>query len=180
MVLAHLPAGYILSSFIRTKHPVGRLFGLGLLGSVFPDFDLLYFYLLDHQQTFHRQYVTHLPFFWASITCLAIAFCLTDFGQKYRLAFLLFLSNVWLHLMLDSLIAPVYWLYPFSTEGLQLLSLNMERRYDYWLWNYLLNPIMFWEGSICVAAGALWILRRRKSPPPQGSLFQDNDRFSLQ
>lgn len=75
MILAHLPAGYLLCrlAYRRFRHriPSDRRFMLwGLRGSIAPDLDMLYFRLIDHQQTHHHEYVTHWPILWGSLLML--------------------------------------------------------------------------------------------------------------
>jgi inner membrane protein len=66
MLIAHLPAGYILGTFARNRWP-GRsgVMAAAMLGSVFPDIDMLYFHFVDGRQTHHHAYITHWPLFWA-------------------------------------------------------------------------------------------------------------------
>ena len=39
----------------------------GLLGSIFPDLDMFYFYFIDHRQHGHHCYWTHTPFYWITL-----------------------------------------------------------------------------------------------------------------
>lgn len=62
MLTAHLPAGYCLSRVTGTSLP-GAL-PVMLLFSVLPDFDLLWFYLVDNRSIHHHRYWVHIPAFW--------------------------------------------------------------------------------------------------------------------
>lgn len=79
MFIAHLPAGYLLSRPFARRNPsqARAIFGIGLLCSVLPDFDLAYFYLIDQRRTPHHDYWVHTPVFWlvlaAAIALLLIA-----------------------------------------------------------------------------------------------------------
>ena len=65
MFIAHLPAGYMLTTATqsRTGSTSRAILLTGLLASILPDFDLPYHFLLD-PQTQHHQYFTHWASFW--------------------------------------------------------------------------------------------------------------------
>ena len=61
MFIVHLPAGYLTTKVLlsHTKLPLSHrrtVVAVGLVGSIFPDLDLIYFYLLDNQKHLHHQY----------------------------------------------------------------------------------------------------------------------------
>jgi len=68
MFIAHLPAGYLLSRSLlaclplEQRVPLARrkLLAAGLIGSVLPDIDLIYFYLLADRLVGHHVYWTML------------------------------------------------------------------------------------------------------------------------
>ncbi|MDL2321036.1 hypothetical protein LJC47_01630 [Desulfosarcina sp. OttesenSCG-928-B08] len=71
MFIGHLPASYLVTCALDTKAPdlvPKRLRPLAvkvfLLAGIFPDIDLLYFYLIDNRSQHHHLYWTHLPFCW--------------------------------------------------------------------------------------------------------------------
>ena len=69
MLIAHLPSGYILSSYMLSplrRTPVRPVWLLiaGTLGGIFPDFDMLYFFFVDHGMVHHHRYATHWPLLW--------------------------------------------------------------------------------------------------------------------
>ena len=88
MLIAHLPAGYLLSKgMLAMEHlhhlsaqTKRRLVVAGMAGAIFPDIDLLYFYLIDHRQHGHHSYWTHLPLFWVIAMMIWIAL----FWQRSR------------------------------------------------------------------------------------------------
>ena len=69
MFIAHLPAGYLLTRFVVVKRGMAHIpsfqyrtfMALGLIGSLLPDVDMLYFYLIDNRQHLHHGYWTHIP-----------------------------------------------------------------------------------------------------------------------
>ena len=55
MFIGHLPAGYLLGRALRRRLGLSAWFGWELVGSVFPDIDLLWFYTLGHHKTLHHK-----------------------------------------------------------------------------------------------------------------------------
>lgn len=64
MFIAHLPAGYILGRTLTNKIQSKYVMSAALIGSVFPDLDMFWFYLVDNRQTHHHDYYTHWPVFY--------------------------------------------------------------------------------------------------------------------
>ena len=66
LFIAHLPAGYLLSRPFTRRNPsqARAIFGVGLLCSVLPDFDLAYFYLIDQRRTPHHDCWVYTPIVW--------------------------------------------------------------------------------------------------------------------
>lgn len=162
MVIAHLPAGYLLMKIMWPKSSSRAPLYAGLAGSIFPDFDLFYFYLMDDQQTFHHAYWMHLPFFWFSLACLVFLLCHRFGGAVLRWSCVAFFANIALHLCLDSIVVPLYWLRPFIADGFQLLTPEFTHLYDFWLWNYMLHPVFVLELAICFVALGLWAKRNHR------------------
>ncbi|WP_432722673.1 hypothetical protein R0381_001538 [Jeongeupia wiesaeckerbachi] len=66
MIIAHLPSGYVLSALILKHAPrlpasAAAIIVAGIVGALAPDFDMLWFHLVDHRQTHHHKYFTHWP-----------------------------------------------------------------------------------------------------------------------
>ena len=58
MFIAHLPSGYIFAKAILARYKFEKIstktvIVTMMLGAVFPDIDLVYFFLIDHQQVHH-------------------------------------------------------------------------------------------------------------------------------
>lgn len=137
MFIAHLPAGYLLTTRLQTKLQTRGLLWLGLLASVTPDFDLAYFYFLDQRQTLHHAYWTHIPAFWFFI--LAVALLLGFFIRKawYRPAVIIFFANIFLHFVLDTFVAGIKWVYPVSLISLRVFQVPAMQ--DLWILNFILH-----------------------------------------
>lgn len=149
MFVAHLPAGYLIGKAAQARDENGhrRLLFAALLGSVLPDFDLLYFYLIDGQSTLHHNYFTHLPFFWL---------CVSPFLLPSRTG-RVFLVSIALHLLLDTWAGGIAWKWPFSKE--LLVCVTVPAAYDWWVWNFALHWSFLPEIALVGAAFWKWKVR---------------------
>jgi len=72
MLIAHLPAGYLLTKALIAKLPSHAalnkryLLFLGLFFSIVPDLDLFYFYFVDSTEHHHKLF-PHVPVFWLGV-----------------------------------------------------------------------------------------------------------------
>lgn len=142
MLIAHLPAGYLLARRIVPRLAAApaaarRLMAVGLAASVLPDIDLVYFYLADGRQTLHHDYWTHVPAFWP-IAALATAglLRLARVEIPWR-EFLVFLAGVFLHLVLDTPTGGIAWGWPVSLQ--RFLLFEIPARFDWWVWSFVLH-----------------------------------------
>lgn len=154
MFIAHLPAGYILTRTVqkRSSKPSSNLLRAGLIGSVFPDFDLVYFYLIDNQQTPHHEYWMHWPLFWLAVAGITL-FMVKLWRPKDLMIALVFFVNIMLHMILDSIAADIHWLEPFSNTAINMVI--VPDNYDFWVWNFILHWTFFLEGLIALSAARL-------------------------
>jgi len=142
MLIAHLPAGYLLARRLAPRLAAGpadvrRLMAVGLVASVFPDIDLVYFYLIDGRQTLHHDYWTHIPAFWPAATLAAAALLwLARMGIPWR-EFLVFLAGILLHLVLDTPAGGILWGWPVSLHRFMLVE--VPARFDWWVWSFVLH-----------------------------------------
>lgn len=158
MFVAHLPAGYLITRYclntIGTKAANPRAWKyyavFGLLCSVLPDFDLIYFYLIDHRQHAHHTYWTHIPIFWLLLCALLYFGAKAFFRKNIGTASLILLANTQLHLFLDSVAGGIYWLYPFSDGYYRMFKITS--RFDWWVWNYIVHWTFLFELLIIAAA----------------------------
>lgn len=158
MLTAHLPAGYITTKILQKSSHIQTLLWCGLLGSIFPDFDFAYLILMQDFGSSHREYWTHMPFFWLCITMTFGAFILFLKPHKNILiGGIFFLTNIWVHLILDTTMAPIYWFKPFSSEAIQWFTLTIEQKYNSWTLNYMLSSFFMAELSIWAIALYIWI-----------------------
>ena len=168
MFLAHLPAGYLLTRGVERRGATAPgLMAVGLVASVLPDLDLLYFYLIDGRQTAHHAYVTHFPAFWLLLAGVGAA-ALLALGRRDGLVYVwVALANVLLHLVLDSVAAEIYWLWPLSTAQVNLV--HVPDLHDPWFMNVLWHWTSLVELAIvAMACLVFWRDRRRRrlTAPP--------------
>ncbi len=153
MFIGHLPAGIIVAN-LATKgrsNATRRWWAVALLGSVFPDFDMFYFYFVDGRQTLHHHYWTHLPFVWLCLTPLLVWHPLSR----------LFLVNVLLHLVLDSLAGGILWLWPFSSRS--FVAVEVPAAHAWWVWNFVLHW-SFLPELLLLGWALLYLFRRWRAP----------------
>ena len=164
MFIAHLPAGYIcgcmLTDCVVPEQRKGRLVAF-LVGSVFPDLDMLYFYLIDHGRHHHHHYWTHLPIFWlAALAVSALAGVLVR-SRHFALVAASFIGGIFLHLILDTPFAGICWLYPLTDQKFYLITVPATR--SWWVWSFVFHWSFLFEIAICIAAAVLYFRRRIRS-----------------
>jgi inner membrane protein len=137
---------------------------LGLVASILPDVDILYFYLVDHRQTLHHSYWIHIPFYWL-MPAAAIFLALWLFKKKdYLMAALIFFGNILLHLVLDTIVGKIEWLYPFADKAYYLF--DVPAVHDFWLYNFIFHWTFLFEIGVTVWAIILFIRQHQ----PYGTL----------
>jgi inner membrane protein len=134
----------------RTQRYFLPFLAIGLLASIAPDLDLLYFYTIDHHRHLHHSYWTHIPMFWL----LLYLFLLAPVWRLYRNHGLLLLNiiflNITLHLLLDSFAGGIKWLYPVDPEYFRLF--HITKRFNWWVANYLIHWTFLCELGITFSA----------------------------
>lgn len=172
MLLAHAPAGYLLTriltrtAFKDTVDPKrsDRLYQLvmaaGLIGSIIPDFDFIYKIFFDASHASHHSYITHIPFYWILLTVASIATGKIFKRKKAAVIAVTGCMAALLHLVCDTITAEIYWLYPFVDKGYNLFKVSDV--HIWWVQNYLDHWTFLIEIAIIAVAG-LFFLRIRES-----------------
>lgn len=160
MFIAHLPAGYLLTSAVtRAERESSRaLFALGLAGSVFPDLDLLRNFLLDERRVHHHRYWTHLPAWWLAITIAVLLLFAWRRNPPLRALAFVFLPNVWLHLILDTWVGHMAWAWPFDDRFFAFVE--VPRRYSWYVWSFVFHWTFLLELAVVAAAAGLFARHR--------------------
>jgi hypothetical protein len=162
LFVAHLPAGYLLSRQL-TRHPkLQSWLWLGLLGSVLPDFDLAWFYLVDGRQHLHHSYWTHLPIYWLAIAAGWLLLAALLRAKRLVRAGLVLFPNVFLHLALDTVAGKIRWLHPWSSESFALF--DVPARYGSWIENFLRHWTFGIEVGLVALALVVFLRSRARGP----------------
>ena len=75
MLIAHLPAGYLLGRAVAHRPQSRRVFTAILVGSVLPDVDMLWWIMSDRSIT-HHVFFPHRPSTWALVALVGAAMAL--------------------------------------------------------------------------------------------------------
>ena len=153
MITAHLPAGYLTGRALAAGGPV---LAAAVLGGVFPDLDLIWFYLVDNRAFHHHHYRVHVPAFWLAVAAVTLP-ALRVLQRAWLPPALAFLAAIAVHLVLDTLAGDIKWLWPFSDSFHHLVT--VPARHGHWVLNFVLHPVFLAE--IAIWATALWVWRRR-------------------
>ena len=164
MLIGHLPAGYLIGRALMRSHSVRRstLLAAAMAGSVFPDIDLLYFYLFDHQRTHHHLYWTHIPAFWLAACAGVLLAWAANRELRPPVALWFFLAGILSHLLLDSIVGEIYWLVPLSYEPFSMFTVHP--RYSPWFLNYVMHWTFGLELALICAAATLAYRDLRRDP----------------
>lgn len=162
MLIAHLPSGYVFSTIIieRVRHLPATAMAVmlsGVIGAFAPDFDMAYFYLVDHRQTHHHKYFTHWPIVWLMLLAASAFWLRLSHARKAPLLCLVFCSGCMLHLVLDSFVGDIWWFAPFVDRPFALFVVPAV--FDPWWLNFILHWSFVAELAICI--WALFVYRRR-------------------
>lgn len=129
-----------------------------MIGALAPDFDLSYFYLIDHRQTHHHRYVTHWPALWLSLVAVSAIWLRLKHAPKVAFVSVIFCLGGLLHVVLDSFVGDIWWLAPFVDRPFALFTVPAVFA-PWWL-----NFILHWSFAVelVISAWALFIYRRRR------------------
>jgi inner membrane protein len=159
MFIAHLPIGYLASSVIYSylKLPGGSARGVvfsGICGSIAPDLDLLYFYLIDDRQHNHHSYWTHYPSVWICLILISLIFCYSKSWRTRACLIVIFSINGFIHIVLDSIAGDIYWFAPFIYNAYSLVT--VPALYELWWLNFILHWTFWVEMIITMWAILVW------------------------
>jgi inner membrane protein len=168
MLIAHWPAGYLCTPALDRLKPgtfsVSRrrwMFWAILAGSIFPDVDLLFFYFIDHRHHHHHLYPTHLPFAWLCLYALTLGLSIIYKRKNLAAVATAFVFGVFLHLVLDTPMGGIAWLFPFSAKLFHFI--NVPPGQSWWLWSFVFHWSFLSELAICLAAFVLFLKRRYRA-----------------
>jgi inner membrane protein len=153
MIVAHLPAGYLIARLWRRLRPasagVPGLMAWGAVGGVIPDIDMFWSTMVDHGSIHHHRYITHWPLFWLCVFGLAAAVLAVRRARTGWQCLGVFALAVTSHLFLDWFVSPVWLLAPFLDQGFHLVTVPAAYR------PWVLNFIFHWVGWIDIGIALL-------------------------
>jgi len=168
LFIAHIPASYILIKETVSRLPrffsqarPRRLVVVALVASIFPDLDLIYFYVFDGRQSNHHSYWTHIPLYWLLIAVI-VFIVLKGLKRSYLTPYVVtFFISIVLHLVLDSMVGGIMWFYPFSLNLLSLVEIKASAQW--WVLNFIWHWTFGIELLLVYLAVLKWVVTRRGS-----------------
>lgn len=162
MIIGHLPAGYVISRLLFPRFAAtgvsARAFLLsGVIGALAPDFDMLYFHLVDQRQHHHHTYVTHFPIVWFAILACSLTWLIFAKTRSRAALAVIFAINGLAHMVFDTLVGDIWWLAPFADRP--FVFFTVPALYKPWWLNFLLHWSFGVEVVMILWAVYLW--RRR-------------------
>lgn len=157
MVLAHSLIGVPLTFFVLKRLTkineqnesirfINLVYFVGILGAVFPDFDLILTFFIEEIN--HRKLISHsiLPYFLIFISIYFFSSLLKKNKDKVKLLNLIFFVGIISHLLIDFLVGGISILAPVKTDifGLPIYfnSLDSEFFYKYFTSWYIVYELI--------------------------------------
>ncbi len=186
MLIAHAPAGYLLTRIItrlflrdtvipERSDPVYRKLMIGgIIGGILPDFDFIYHIFIDSDRTSHHGYWTHMPFFWLAVWLMCFAAGRLSKNGTFTAIISVTCLSALLHLVCDTLTGVIYWFYPFSDRGVNVF--RVADMHVWWVRNYIHHWTFLVEIGI-TAAAMIVFLRIREVVTELTLLFRRNEKI---
>ncbi len=177
MFIAHLPAAYLLTRAMirranrglaarKQRYSSFLLLLIGLVASVFPDLDLIYFYWENRRQN-HHLYWTHVPIFWVLFAAAAVTFLKWINASRYLLYVWVFTLNILLHLILDTFVGGILWFYPLSMDLIYLIKIPAVHAWwvanFLWHWTFLVELLIFYMALLAYTRPDVPLVRRKRA-----------------
>jgi inner membrane protein len=129
-----------------------------LIASVLPDLDLLYFFLVDQRQHNHHSYWPHIPAIWIGLFVLSFAVIKLLRKSRWLPYLFIFYFNILLHLLLDTLVGGIAWLYPFDAGLISLFTVPANESHwllsFIWHWSFLVELLFIYVAANVFARSA--------------------------
>ncbi len=165
MIIAHLPSGYLLG---RSLPKAPLLLPAALVGSVFPDISLIWYYFIDDRAYHTQEYWVHIPMFWLMVAVVTLPL-VSRFARKYLPAAITFFLGTLLHCCLDTFDGYIMWLWPFTDKAFTIFPFEITRHWGNWILNSIFRWIFLVEVIICCVALIAWLRRNRHKSSPENS-----------
>lgn len=167
MLLAHAPAGYLLTRFLtrtvfkksidpeRSNRFYQAVMFAGLIGAILPDVDFIYHLFFDPNKTPHHSYITHMPILWISLTVLSIVTGKLFKNSNFTIVSVTACLSALLHLVCDTITGVIYWLYPLNNKAFNVFSVSDI--HIWWVQNYLSHWTFLIEIAIVFLAMVIFL-----------------------
>ncbi|UZD92558.1 metal-dependent hydrolase [Cognatishimia activa] len=146
-----MPAGYLAACVTEKLTRLRVLFWAVIIGSVFPDIDMLWFHFVDQGAHHHHGYLTHRPAIWAGVAILGL--CLRNFAVSG------FGIGALLHMALDTIAGAIAWGWPFSNKSSTFVI--VQPTHDHWLLSFLWHWTFKVEIALSLLALTVFLVRWR-------------------
>ena len=107
----------------------------------------IFFIFVDHGAIHHHRYWVHIPLFWLIVSAVVLPL---SWRSPAKWPVIGFLSAIFVHLFLDTIVGSIMWEAPFSTRLVSFFT--VPRIHDVWLWNFVLHWTFLLEIAIWIAA----------------------------
>lgn len=156
MFIAHLPSAYLVFKAVvpRLSPPA---FAAGMVASILPDIDMLWFYTYGNRAVVHHEYITHRPIIWLGFVLLGLVVLRR---RAWGTATIAFGAGGLIHVALDTIAGRINWLWPFGEAGGPLVVVHAN--HSHWVLSFANHWTFKVELAICaLAAIVLWRSRTR-------------------
>ncbi len=156
MFIGHLPGAYLI--FRASAPNLGKLaFTAAMIGAIAPDIDILWFYLVDDRGHHHHSYLTHRPIVWLGFLLAGLA--IRGQFQKSGTVLTFLGAGGLVHMLLDSIVGQVAWLWPFSDATYPLVV--VQATHSHWILSFVNHWTFKVEILITITALIVWLMTRR-------------------
>jgi len=164
MLIAHLPSGYILGRVWPGRADAAKVTLIAaMVGSVMSDVDMLYFHLINGGRTHHHEYPTHWPLLWFAGGVLGVLMA-AWLRPRWVAPVSAFFAAAMIHMVMDSIAAPMGWLRPFGEGQLELV--RVPAAYGHWIISFMLHWTFALELAICGVALIMLVRSSRATTDP--------------
>jgi inner membrane protein len=154
MLIAHLPAGYIVGRAFGARR--GAVMAAALAGSVLPDFDMIWFWFIDNGAIHHHRYWVHVPGFWAGVAVVLLP-VVRLVAPAFWWPAVAFFASLLVHAVVDSIGGGIMWLWPFDHHLYSLVE--VPAAHGHWIASFMLHWTFMLELGVIGVAGWLWLKR---------------------
>ncbi|NKB49899.1 MAG: metal-dependent hydrolase [Alphaproteobacteria bacterium] len=170
MMIGHLPSAYLVYKIGAPRTLNTTVFMAGMVGALFPDIDLLWFYFVDNRAYHHHEYLTHRPAIWLGLLVAFFVFS-RYFKNRLGLIGMSFCIGAITHVVFDSTVGKIFWLWPFSDYSLTLVTVQATHSH------FMLSFLAHWTFKVEIAVTTVAVIvflhsryrKRKATPVPTGN-----------